>query len=162
MAAAQTYEPIATSTVSGSTTRSVTVSSIPGTYTDLILVTNGTAVGPSDCTIYFNGSQATNYSWTRLYGNGSTTSSTTTANQDGITIGTLWTTIGNTIISIQNYANTTTYKSILSRNNSPSNYVGAFAGLWRSTAAITSVTFYSGNEYISAGTVVSLYGIKAA
>jgi hypothetical protein len=159
---ASTYTPIATNTVSGSTTATVTFSSIPATYTDLVLVASGTAVGPSDCVIYFNGSQATNYSWTRLYGNGSAASSVTNATQTSITVGTLWTTVGNMIVNIQNYSNSTTFKTVLSRNNSPANYVAAFSGMWRSTAAITSLSFVSGNEYITAGTTITLYGIAAA
>lgn len=159
---ASTYEPIATNTVSGSTTATVTFSSIPSTYTDLVLVVSGTAAGPSDCVVYFNGSQATNYSWTRLYGNGSAASSVTNATQNAITVGTFWTTVGNMIISVQNYSNATTFKSVLSRNNSPANYVAAFVGTWRSTASITSLSFVSGNEYITAGTTLSLYGIASA
>jgi hypothetical protein len=162
MAAGATYEPIATNTVSGSTTATVTFSSIPSTYTDLVLVVSGTAVGPSDCAIHFNGSQGTNYSWTRIYGNGTAASSATNANQNAITVGTFWTTVGNMIISVQNYSNSTTFKTALSRNNSPSNYVAAFVGMWRSTAAVTSLSFVSGNEYITAGTTLTLYGIKAA
>lgn len=162
MAAGSTYTPIATTTL-GSAGRTITFNSIPSSYTDLILVVNGTSASPSDCTIYFNGSQATDYSWTRVTGNGSTASSTRGTNQDGITIGTLYSAgIGNIIIQIQNYANTTTYKTALSRNNSPSAYTGAYVGTWRQTTAINSVTFYGANDNISVGTVATLYGIAAA
>jgi hypothetical protein len=159
---ANTFELIASSTVTGSTAASISFSSIPSTYTDLVLIVSGTAAGPSDCVVYFNGSQATNYSKTRLYGNGSTTISSSDTNQNAINIGTLWTTVGNMIINVQNYSNSTTFKTVLSRNNSPSNYVAAFVGMWRSTAAVTSLSFVSGNEFITAGTTLTLYGIAAA
>jgi hypothetical protein len=148
----------------GSASRTITFSSISSTYTDLVLVINGSSASPSDCTVYFNGSQtAPNYSWTRIIGNGTAASSSKGTSQDSITIGTLYSAgIGNIIIQIQNYSNTTTYKTVLSRDNSPSAYTGAYVGMWQSTAAINSVTFYGANDNISVGTVATLYGIAAA
>jgi hypothetical protein len=46
MAAGATYTPIATYTVSGSSTLTYTFSSIPSTYTDLVLVVNGSSSRP--------------------------------------------------------------------------------------------------------------------
>ena len=42
---ASTYTPIASSTVTGSSTTTVTFSSIPATYTDLIVVSNYKSAG---------------------------------------------------------------------------------------------------------------------
>jgi hypothetical protein len=62
-----------------------------------------------------------------------------------------------------NYANTTTQKTILNRHGYVlgSNITRYAVGLWRSTAAITSITFTPANGF-EAGTNFTLYGILAA
>ena len=59
-----------------------------------------------------------------------------------------------------NYANTTTYKTVLTRASSNGDIVMANVSTWRSTSAITSLV-YAGATFNS-GTVFTLYGIKAA
>ncbi len=71
----------------------------------------------------------------------------------------------NTIMHIMNYSNTNTYKTALGRVNTPTNatiYPGTTAGvgLWRNTAAITSLTCSNGENFTS-GSTFTLYGIKA-
>jgi hypothetical protein len=62
-----------------------------------------------------------------------------------------------------NYANTTTYKTVLTRANAAASGVDASVGLWGSTAAITSITFdLPLVRTISTGSTFTLYGIKAA
>ena len=72
----------------------------------------------------------------------------------------------NLIVNIQNYANSTTYKTTLSRVNNAANGTGAIVGLWRNTAAITSFTLNmmkAGVAYdFTTGSTFTLYGIKAA
>jgi hypothetical protein len=64
---------------------------------------------------------------------------------------------------INNYANTTTNKAILSRSSSvSSSNVEARIGLYRSTAAINSISILFSLASIAAGTNITLYGIKAA
>jgi hypothetical protein len=76
MAAGATYFPIATTTL-GSSSASVTLSSIPSTYTDLLLVCNLTAnTAPLNMGIRFNSDTSSLYSGTALGGNGSTAAST--------------------------------------------------------------------------------------
>jgi hypothetical protein len=61
-----------------------------------------------------------------------------------------------------NYANTTTFKTHISRSNNSSNFVMATVGLWRSTAAITSITLLTNTaDTFSVGSTFTLYGIKA-
>lgn len=61
-----------------------------------------------------------------------------------------------------NYANTTTYKTTITRANVSN--TGALTreivGLWASTAAINSITFMYAT--FSVGTIITIYGIKAA
>ena len=113
---ASTYTPIATTTL-GSNQSTVTFSSIPSTYTDLVLVCNAT-VSSANGTWYleFNSDTGTNYSATVLKGNGTAASSDRLSTIYGIPWGG-WstgapTTANNAIIQINNYSNTTTYKSV--------------------------------------------------
>lgn len=163
---AQTYEPIATQTLGSNTT--VTFSSIPQTYTDLVLVINGlSAVNQGVEYQVGNGSvdTNTNYSRTRIMGDGSAASSFKASNQDrflcdGFSTSSSYASMQ--IVHFMNYANTNIYKTALFRGNSTQAYVLAQVGLWRSTSAINTIKVagYSGN--LLSGTTVSLYGIKAA
>ena len=164
MAAGITYEPIATNTLS-STASSVTFSSISGSYTDLVLVSNGkmSAGSAVNNKITFNSDTTTNYSRTYVYGDGSTALSGRDSSQDNLGF-IYWnsTNPSTTIIQIQNYSNTTTYKTALART-SESGVAVAYVGLWRSTSAITNITITRGstNDFAS-GSTFTLYGIKAA
>jgi hypothetical protein len=69
------------------------------------------------------------------------------------------------IIHIQNYANTTTFKTSISRIARETYGQAEVVGLWRNTSAINSVSFIltgGGSTNFKAGTVITLYGIKAA
>ena len=156
-----TYEKIATNTL-GSATASVTFSSITGTYTDLVLIINGNSSTLADSNIRFNSDTASNYSVTRLYGNGSTASTSRSSNQSEILAGDFNTTSNTTtIIQINNYSNSTTYKTVLIRSGYAASIVFANVGLWRNTAAITSVTMFTSPGNFSTGCTFTLYGIKA-
>jgi hypothetical protein len=173
MAAGATFEPIATTTL-GSAAASVTFSSIPSTYTDLVLVCEGymATQDGSVVRIQFNSDTGNNYSSTYVGGNGSTASSSRYTNVPGIyaTTGLIgWSTTssnrGNTISHIMNYTNTTTYKTVLDRSNlTAGSYPGSAAdvGLWRSTAAITSIKVDTNGGTFASGSTFTLYGIAAA
>ena len=126
--------------VLGSAQSSVTFSSIPSTYTDLVLVISVLATGGNNY-LQFNGDTATNYSQTALYGNGSTAASNRSTSVSTLYVGQAAvssTEPSTTIINIMNYSNATTYKTVINRGNTASSTVIARAGLWRSTSAITS------------------------
>lgn len=158
-----TYEPISTQTISGTSTSTVTFSSIPQTYTDLVLVSALTQSADVASYLRFNSDTGTNYSRTRLLGTGSAATSARGTSETGIEFwaGTL-TNFGNAIHQINNYSNTTTYKTSLGRINNTFDWLGANVGLWRSTSAITTVSFTVSSGYIIAGSTFTLYGIKAA
>ena len=166
MPAGHTYVALATQTVA-SATASVTFSSIPGTYTDLVIVsTPFITTGTTNFNIRFNSDAAGNYSWRTLDGNGSAASSNYDSNvgQGRLHDYAYLTTsnIGNYITSIQNYSNTTTYKTYLGRGSVASNGVSAVVGLWRSTAAITTIVLFPTASTFPTGSTFSLYGILAA
>jgi hypothetical protein len=161
-----TYEKIATYTAPSAVT-SYTFSVIPGTYTDIVLVING---GFSTATTGYvsyrvNGDTGSNYSYTRLYGDGTSALSGRNTNKtlgafDIFNSGTeKWMIIA----QFMNYSNATTYKTTLSRQGNGATLVGTLANLWRNTAAITSITLLEelGLSFAT-GTTFTLYGIKAA
>lgn len=176
MAAGNTYVPIATNTFS-TNTASVTFSSIPSTYTDLVLVVSGLAYYSSSTfivgDIVLNSDTGTNYSSTIISGFNAATSSRYTSVSAmrqlfEMTANSTDNTLRSTgIMHFMNYANTTNNKTALGRSGS----IGSAAGsevistvsLWRSTAAINSIEIKnndSGTGFV-AGTF-SLYGILAA
>ena len=162
MAAGNTYTQIASTTL-GSASASVTFSSIPSTYTDLVLVVNGagSSGSTSNILVQVNGDTAGNYSWTRLLGDGTSASSSRASTQGAIGTGDTSTDRFVNIINFQNYANTTTNKTTLARSNSQS-YVSTYVGLWRSTAAINQIVYYISGQNLASGTTASLYGTTAA
>lgn len=159
---AVTYESIASNTL-GSAQATVSFNSISGSYTDLILVVSGaTSSGTQGITIQVNSDTGTNYSRTILQGDGSAAGSSRESNATTTALGVLDTGLGNSIFHFMNYANTTTYKTILARGNAAGSQTRAAVGLWRSTSAITSITLgLQANNFIS-GTIFALYGVKAA
>jgi hypothetical protein len=165
-----TYESIATSTL-GSATQTVTFSSIPQTYTDLVLIVSNVkhSFGGSDTVrdnlVQFNADTGANYSITFMYGDG--TSAGTIRNNNISAVNTDYpmtsaTTGGLIIANIQNYSNSTTYKTVVQRTITPTR-ASAYVNLWRNTAAITSMVVGASSGYtLSAGTIITIYGIKAA
>jgi len=157
-----TYEPITTQTL-GSAQASVTLSAISATYTDLVLVVQGTSTVDEPILMQFNGDTGSNYSWTQLGADsGSGVFSSRATSQTSIRIGFSSTAQGNHIAQIMNYSNATTYKTNLSRSNKGAADVRAIVGLWRNTSAVTSITVIQNAGSFSSGCTFTLYGIKAA
>ena len=161
-----TYEPIATYTL-GTAAPSLTFSSIPATYTDLVMVASVTAASVSTDSIdlQFNSDTATNYSVTYINGNGTTATSVRFTGDTKIIGGIISSTeVSTAIWHIFNYTNTTTYKSALARGGLGSSYgVRQAVGLWRSTSAINTIKLYNDSaQNFAAGSIFTLYGIKAA
>ena len=157
-----TYDSIATTTLSAGTA-TVTFSSIPATYTDLRLIVSGSTSASDNTVIRVNGDTASNYSSTYLGGNGTAASSGRFSSQTYAILGYVGS--GNQMVEqfdFMNYSNTTTNKTILCRSSSSTVWVEGSVGLWRSTAAINSITilFFSSATF-NTGTRFTLYGIKA-
>jgi hypothetical protein len=156
-----TYEPIATTTLT-SNLSTVTFSSISGSYTDLVVISNATLSAGVGFGMYFNSDTSGNYSFTYLYGTGTSALSGRNTSTSRINIGNGNTTFSTYRTHIQNYSNTTTYKTVISNGGIGNEIAIAFAGTWRNTAAITSITFQPVSGTINTGTTFTLYGIKSA
>ena len=166
---AATYTLISSNTLSASAA-SVTFSSIPSTYTDLVLrmsIRDNYSATSTAYNLKING-VTTTQSATRLYGTGSAVASnrqtalvdfyrmsaaTSTAN-----------TFGSLELYIPNYAGSTNKPMSnfgVAETNATATEMGTEAFLWSNTAAITSleVVEYAGSTFAS-GSSFFLYGIK--
>jgi hypothetical protein len=163
---AATYTPIASITL-GATATSVTFSSIPSTYTDLVLIVSADATsGGQNLYLSFNSDTSTTYSRTFLYGNGSSAVSARNTLQPAIPLSEFGGANSGSysIANIMNYANTTTYKTVIHRGGLAGNISAVTAGLWPSTAAITSLNCSptgQPNTWV-VGSTFNLYGILGA
>lgn len=164
---ASTYEPIATQTASGSSA-TISFTSIPSTYTDLVLVIDGegTSTGASqNVTFRFNGETAsTNYSETYLRGTGSAAQSGRYSESYLPSAGAWFSGRRyNHVVNVMNYSNSSTYKTSLVRTNWAGGDVAAIVVLWRATpAAINQMNINIDNGNFASGSTFTLYGIKAA
>lgn len=143
---------------------SVTFSSIPQTYKDLVLEFVGYAsVATDNLAMRFNGDLGNNYSDTYVAGNGTAASSTRRTNVSSMNMGNYTPASGSPgfdIINIMSYSSGSVYKTAISRNNDASNWVASYVGLWRSTVAITSITLICPNGNVGSGTTFKLWGVS--
>jgi len=166
---ANTFIPIATVTVGAGGASTIDFTSIPATFTDLLLLVSarGTITNATDdFTIRFNGT-TTNYTSRGLegYGSGSPASYSITdiiANSVGASA--TASTFGNASIYIPNYAgsnNKSVSSDSVGENNATSATASFNAGLWSNTAAITSIKLQSrsASNFVQHSTA-TLYGIK--
>lgn len=160
--ATATYEPIATTTL-GSAQSSVSFSSFSG-YTDLVLVFQAKLTTSNAIKLQYNSDTNSNYSYTRLYGVGSGSGNADGAsNTSYFDAGYSASNTVNQIIQIMNYANTSTYKTALSRASTEGgSQVFANVWLWRSTSAITSIQIAGASGNLDTGSTFTVYGVKAA
>lgn len=169
-----TYDSIATQTL-GSAATTVTFSSIPGTFTDLICISNVQVNIGGGPVVTFNNDTGSNYSITRLYADGSTVGSNRNNNQTNLDLGTggqasiTANQYSPYIFHFMNYSNATTNKTSLLRLSSAGGGFSGLAeidlcvGLWRNTNAITTITLTCSNgRNFQSGSTFTLYGIKAA
>ena len=163
MAAGVTYVPLATTTLN-STSSSVSFTSISGSYTDLVLVIQAAlSSSANDTWLRFNSDSGTNYSRTKIAADGSSVTTFQASNQNAYYgVGNINTSWMMSINHIFNYSNTTMNKSFITRHGSTGNETAAGVGLWRSTAAITSIEIAPGTSTFISGSTFTLYGIAAA
>lgn len=170
MPAGATYEPIATTTVTSATT--VSFSSIPSTYTDLVCIVvakYNLANAAYAWNFQVNSTGGTSYSETIVYGNNTSILSTRGSGDSAFRPTEI---CGNgtaafTFMRLDffSYSNTSTNKTIfrqLSSDRIGNGAVDRSAGLFRSTSAISSIQFSPFGTNYAVGSTFTLYGIKAA
>lgn len=154
-----------------SATASITFTSIPQTYTDLLIKTStrNTASNSSGLNLFLNStSPGGEYSERRLYGTGSAVGSDT--GNTGISItsqggggGYTANTFGNTEFYIPNYTSNRV-KAVsaygVPENNASGTLIMFTGGLRANTAAVTSVILEAYESTFVSGSTFYLYGIK--
>ena len=164
--ATNTYVALDKVTLTNSTTTYIEFLNISQSYTDLLIVFDGTATSATAYPTLNVGNNsydtANNYSRTLLTGNGTSAGSSRDSSQPNITVAEILTTgRTNLFINFMNYSNTTTNKTFLIKNNNASNKTEAAVGLWRSTSAINRIKLETYAGTFTSGSTFSLYGIKA-
>lgn len=162
-----TYDLISEQVLS-SNAATVTFSNIPASFKDLVIETiardSTAADGSQDLLFQFNGDSGSNYSVTNMQGNGTTASSARRANTNlGIVVNFgrgQGSRLDYAICHVMSYANTNVFKTVLARSGNAAAGTAADVALWRSTAAITSITFIptTGQNWV-AGSTFRLFGI---
>jgi hypothetical protein len=168
-----TYKLIATNTVGSGGASSITFSSIPATYTDLVLKASARSGSGNPTWLYvtFNGS-ASSYNNKVLQGTGSAVSSADVSAVARLFTGAMTNaaapadTFGNSEIYIPNYTSSN-QKSASSdgvqEDNASATNMGMWAGLWTGTAAITTITIEPQNlSTFAQYSTFTLYGISNA
>lgn len=160
-----TYEPIASSVVSGSSTNSISFSSIPATYTDLRLIIECSTSGASSIFLNCNNNTSAVYSNTYMDSDGTNYSSFRRSSQTKLILS------GSTAPILQqidffSYTGST-LKSVLYNTSTvaPGSYgtVLAGVGLIQTSSAISSIQITLGNPvFFTAGSTATIYGIKEA
>ena len=172
---ANTYTLISSVTVGVGGAASMAFTSIPSTYTDLVvkLSTRDSDLSANNGYVLmtFNGSTSS-YSTRWIRGNGAAASSATGATSSiDVGVGGAMDSGGNTAstfsnidVYIPNYAGSaykSTYNDSVSESNATTAYMGLEAGLWSNTAAITSISFAPTVLFAQYSTAY-LYGVNNA
>jgi len=161
------YESIATATGTGSS-GTITFSSIPSTYTSLQIRGRILLSTAGSITFTWNG-LTSNYIQHYLAGSGTAASASGSTARSSLDINILAageaTNPYVSILDFHDYANTTKTKVVRQflgyDKNAAGGEVALMSGMNTSTAAITSITL-STNQNFTTNTVFSLYGIKGA
>jgi hypothetical protein len=167
---ATTYEAIATVEVGSGGAADIEFTSIPATFTDLVVKMSGRSTSGGvnrGSYIAFNGS-STGYTDLYLQGSGSAASSGSAGGTGNIYLGetdgsgATASTFSNQEIYIPNYTSAN-YKSVsadsVAETNATTQYMSLNAGLWSNAAAITSILLTTSGNFAEHSTA-TLYGIK--
>jgi hypothetical protein len=169
---ANTYELIGSTTL-GSAASSIDFTSIPSTFTDLILKTSLRAADSANnwylMKLTFNSDNTSgNYSSRLVGGFGSSAYSSTSSFYAGYIPSGARTsnTFGNNEIYVPNYRSSSNKSissdSVTEGNGSSYEILGLWAGLWSNTAAITSLSIASDTGNLAQYSSAYLYGIKSS
>jgi hypothetical protein len=155
-----TYTPLATVTL-GASASSVTFSSIPATYRDIVVIFGGSNSSANNLQLRFNADSGSNYSFVYAEGNGSVTESGAFTSQTTSFIGNIGTGQNAVVAQVMDYSATDKHKTTISRSNRPDANVQMSASRWANTAAITSIEVRVAGGTIDTASVLSIYGIAS-
>jgi hypothetical protein len=149
------------SEVLASDAASVTFSSIPADYRDLVLVFNGstTFIGIGIFQLVLNSDTGDNYKYVHMVGDGSSANSDSGSNNQA-NIGTTKNTSNNlSVVQIMDYSATDKHKTMLIRSDIAEVNTRAKAIRWASTSAVTSIVAKTNATSFATGSSFHLYGI---
>lgn len=155
-----TYVALQTVTL-GSPTTSITFSSIPNTYKDLVIKLDWQSTDGNDYLFgQFNNDTGNNYNRLQMGTFNGGNSVYSGPAEAYISLNPPYgSTGGISIMHIMNYANTSMQKTILGRSKTSSSTF-VYVQRWTGTAAINSIKIIlSGGGAIGSGAVISLYGV---
>jgi hypothetical protein len=159
-----TYTPLANVTL-GSSSSSVTFSSIPATYRDLILVVNGTVDTGTGLRLRFNNDSGNNYSYAVMAGLAAGETSISGGGQNRLYPAYANQSSGQRFTytaQIMDYSATDKHKTVLFRDNSLNGtIVSASAQRWANNTAVTQLNLLLDSGNYNAGTTAALYGIAS-
>jgi len=155
-----TYTPLATVTL-GTAASSVTFSSIPATYRDLILVFVGVFSTAQNPTVRFNGDTTTSYSLVRMLNDGNTPISSANTENSLYVGNALTTTPAQIQVQLMDYSTTDKHKTALVNHSIGGTTTMRIADRWANTAAVTTISWSVATGTMNAGTTLNLYGVIA-
>ena len=177
------YDSIATVTVGAGGASTISFTSIPSTYTHLVvrgaIQSNRGSYAIDNATVRFNSDSGANYSRHNVNASASTTTAPEAYGTGGATFGgpvPLVTSVATNVFNgfvmdVLDYTNTNKYKTLrilggfdvngTTGTGSFGGSVGLYSGAWQNTNAITSITFapVDGTAFTQYSTI-ALYGVK--
>ena len=169
------YDALATVTVPSGGAASIEFAGIPQGYKHLQIRgicrstnTTSTTSYSAELLMQFNGDTASNYNAHAIEANGSSVGVNYQTSLTIVNLGGPFTTqtasaFGASVIDILDYANTSKNKTVRALGGQDLNGYGTMmvaSGLWRSTAAITSIKMVSGGTGWAQYSQFALYGVK--
>jgi len=161
-----TYTQIGTAQVVGSGgAASMSFSSIPSTYTDLVIKLSVRGAGVYNVVMSINGSSST-FTYRLLEGDGAAAASYSgTTGRLGNTVTTTASTFSSIEIYMPNYAGSTNKSysvDAVSEANATTAYADLTAGLWSTATAISSLSFSMSTGDFTQYSTAYLYGVSNA
>lgn len=173
-AAVGDFESIATVTVGAGGASNAEFTSIPLTFQHLQIRLSahfsGTALQYAQGTVQLNGDTGANYSYHRLFGNGTSASADGSASQSNMVFpwmpdsATSANFFNGVIIDVLDYKDTnkyTTIRALGGNDQSGNGILGLVSGNWRNTNAVTSIKLIApSGQTFTQHSHFALYGIK--
>lgn len=167
------YDALATVTIGASAVSSIDFAGIPQGYKHLqirALTRSSESANVGGFYMRFNADTGSNYSWHRLYGDGSSAQAGSATSTTWMLPGISSTTtnpsnmFSSSIIDVWDYASVSknkTIRALTGKEENGSGYIGLHSGAWlNSSTAVTSLSILPFNGSWQQYTQIALYGVK--